>query len=219
MNLIEELSGSLSSFLMEKLDLKDMLKKNFKDLLNKDLVNNEKLLSDPLIPQDVLTLSDASSLLMQNSSNLNNQQSGSSNLMQNNFFNQNYQESQYVQATKNALITREKMKDSIQDTINGMLEAFDADPSVADPRMRRAKVMKKVVDGSEASFKEMQDSMEKGVEEAMAPKDANGNPIPSSPEVNNVVAEASGNSVAIESIPDSAPTPTVNVNVSLDIIV
>ncbi len=124
-------------------------------------------------------------------------QSSGKNLMSGNFFNANYEKSAYTKATLSGF----EIEQSYRDKMNGLIDSLQAqaDYIIADKaaqgsknpgggveelmRLRADKAVarvarKEVSEASERSLEESRDDIDQAVEEAMAPKDAQGNPLP-----------------------------------------
>lgn len=93
----------------------------------------------------------------------------SNNIMSQNFFSANREESKYLSAVKDALAVEQQMSMSCSEVIVASVSNVIAEAAfwTADPRMRNAKQLKDSIESNEKNFKEVRDAIEQGATEAL----------------------------------------------------
>lgn len=114
----------------------------------------------------------------------------SSNLMSGNFASAEREESKYIQATRQGLQVNRQMQDSKQNSLMSIVQQAKMEygnaESIGDRYVALKRAERKIFwhqqdevrkSAEETHLKESKETLEDKVEEAMAPKDKNGNPI------------------------------------------
>ncbi len=116
-------------------------------------------------------------------------------MMARNFVGADDKESRYLSATLASFSAMKKMRQSEQNTMTSILETFGgiSGPSLYDPhgntksvgateaeikKILKMQAAKKIMEDAEEDMRDTKKRLEEKAQEAAAPKDANGNPIP-----------------------------------------
>lgn len=166
--------GGLPDF-MADFDLQNLSRgKSIKEL--KEEVSPDSLaLGSSLIAQSSLAASaEQQDWLSRNAANASG--SGQSNVMSNNFFDLDFEVSKYIKAQMDTE-SIDALRAQQGALIYEMFVALD-NYNGASGKMRDLKDQQTQLEASEKNLEEVRESIETQAEEAVAPKDAEGNPIP-----------------------------------------
>ena len=237
------ISGIITASLMDSmssLNLNGLLQgKKAKDLLGE--VGSDALEGNgaPAPQNPVAEIQEQTGALTKNFQNYSGQ---ANNMMARNFASAETEPSRYITARLESFSIVTMMKRAEESSITSLLDEFGglAGPSIYDPhgnnkgggeseaairRKLMQKAGKRIMEDAEEDFKKTRERLEDKAEEAVAPKDENGNPIPDATAPNSAsaplaeVVAASGHEGLSEPVvlPDAAPAVTSDPGVALEV--
>lgn len=145
-------------------------------------------------------------------SNAQVQNANSTNMMNSNFVNLNSEESKYTKARKKSSVAVNNLQNS-QDNLMAQLTKYNATANSGESRyttatrtalrvsrLLRQEMSAQVLEKAEGHLKTSKDQIEQDAQNALAPKDADGNPI---------VSQATSSPVATTEAVNLAPVPDI----------